>query len=112
MSFFGGGGGGPPWPTDYLPGQSPQEKAVRQSGETANAMLQEQRLQRADAEAQTEETRTIAQAAQAKADKEAADQEDTRQQRLRGGGIQRFMTAGYAGYGDSRALGTALTLGG
>ena len=112
MSFFSGGSKGPPWPTDYLPGQSPQEQAARKSGETAQAMLEEQKLQRADNEAQAEEIQLKADTEQAKADKLAADDESMRLQRIRGGGLQRFMTSGYGGYGDTRTLGQANLLGG
>jgi len=110
-SLFGGGGGGERMP-DYMPGQSPSEQAERRANELSQSMLEESRKQTAAAEAETARLKGIETDKQAQADKLAADEEDRRQQRIRGGGIQKFMTAGYTGYGDSRALGTGMTLGG
>jgi hypothetical protein len=113
-SVFGGGGGPPPggWPTDYLPGESPPEQAVREARKQTQVLLDEQTTQQKQAADIAASDKAIADKKQADADQAAADEENLRQQRLRGGGIQRFMTAGYSGYGDSRSLGTATTLGG
>jgi hypothetical protein len=111
MSFFSGGGGQTSWPTDY-PFGSPQEQAAKKSADVAQQMLNDQRAQAASNEAEAQRVQGLADAEQAKTDATAAQEESLRQQRIRGGGIQRFMTAGYSGYGDSRSLGTATTLGG
>lgn len=111
MSFFSGGGGQTSWPTDYPQG-SPAEQAAKKSGEVAQQMLEEAKLTRADNEAQAEEIQLKADAEQKKADKLATDDESLRLQRIRGGGLQRFMTSGYSGYGDTRTLGQANALGG
>jgi hypothetical protein len=112
-SVFGGGGGPPPggWPTDYLPGESPTEQSLREAKKQTQILLDEQSQQQAASAKTAADTRAIGDQKQALADTAAADEENLRQQRLRGGGFQRFMTAGYSGYGDSRALGTATTLG-
>ena len=94
---------------DYMPGQSPQEKEARRH---ADAMLSEQKKQTNLAVAETERLRGIETEVAAKAEATKVEEEQRRQARLVGGGIQRFMTAGYAGYGDSRPLGSALLLGG
>lgn len=111
-SIFGGGGGPPPggWPTDY-PFGKPEDAAVTEAKKQTQILLDEQSQQQQDAEKTAADTKAVADAKQAQADQAAADEENLRQQRLRGGGIQRFMTAGYSGYGDSRSLGTAMTLG-
>ena len=115
MSFMSGGGSSERMP-DYMPGESPSEQSARraqqESRTQADAMLSEQRRQTDLAVAETERLRGIESGVAAKADKEAKDEETRRQSRIAGGGIQRFMTAGYTGYGDSRPLGSALTLGG
>jgi len=94
---------------DYMPGQSPQEQEARRH---ANAMLAEQQKQTNIALSEAERLRGIEATTAAKAETEKKDEEQRRQQRLVGGGIQRFLSAGYTGYGDSRPLGTAMTLGG
>lgn len=113
-SIFGGGGGPPAggWPTDYLPGESPPEQAAREARKQTQLLVEEQGRQRSELEAAAAELKKTQADTQLKADQAAAEEESARQQRLRGGGIQKFMTAGYSGYGDSRALGTGLTLGG
>jgi hypothetical protein len=108
MSFLSGGSSQERMP-DYMPGQSPQEQAARKQ---ADAMLFEQKRMTDSAIAETERLKGIEAGVAAKAETEKKDEEQRRQQRLVGGGIQRFLTAGYAGYGDSRPLGTGLTLGG
>jgi hypothetical protein len=108
MSFLSGGGTPERMP-DYMPGQSPQEQEARRY---SNAMLAEQKRQTDVAVAETERLKGIEAGVTAKAETEKKDEEQRRQQRLVGGGIQRFLSAGYTGYGDSRPLGTGLTLGG
>ena len=112
-SIFGGGGGPPAggWPTDY-PFGKPEDAAVTEAKKQTQILLDEQSSQQQQASQKAAADKAIADKTQADADQAAADAENLRQQRLRGGGIQRFMTAGYSGYGDSRALGTATTLGG
>jgi hypothetical protein len=115
MSFMSGGGGSAEMMPMYMPGESPPEQEARRAQQEsrgqANAMLEETRRQTDMAVAETGRLRGIEADTKAKADKEAADEETRRQSRIAGGGLQRFMTAGYTGYGDSRPLGTALTLG-
>ena len=105
-SIFGGGGG--PTAAADVPARPAAEQAATQARERSSRWSRRQGRQRAEPSA----------AAGSKTETPGSRptggcrRGERRQQRLRGGGIQRFMTAGYAGYGDSRALGTGLTLGG